>query len=134
MEGIKSIGQDANFESTYCWVWWPGKSSNLKYSADCIDGKTGFVIRYEDFVDELVDGKQQSIQFTEISTSSLYKLTMEIIQYCGITHEKIETKCKTLADMRSLKQEISRQYENAKEDLFRHRVFRQWSCRFCRDT
>jgi len=132
MEGIKSIGKDANFESTYCWVWWPGKNPKCGYLADCVDGKTGFLIRYEDDIDDSADEKRLN-QSTEICTLSLYQSTIEIIQNCGNTDETTRRKCRTLADMRSLKEQISRQYEDAKCDLFRHRVFRQWSCRYCRD-
>jgi hypothetical protein len=122
MEGVKTIGEDASFDSTSCWVYWPGKGSD---NADCIDGKTGLVIS--------VNGeKVQNSSCSEVSTYSLLKINLDILRLsqaavpaaASLTDEKI-----SLSELRMLKRQLSAQYESAKDTLLlRHRVFRYW-CR-----
>mmetsp|Transcript_31758 Transcript_31758/g.71193 ORF Transcript_31758/g.71193 Transcript_31758/m.71193 type:complete len:139 (+) Transcript_31758:29-445(+) len=38
MSGVKSIGRDASFDSSMCYIWWPDSNA-----AECIDGTTGFL-------------------------------------------------------------------------------------------
>ena len=113
MGGVKLIGEDASFDSTLCWAWWPSKGGN----ADCIDGKTGLVTNCSNE--------------ETINTYSLLQLDLEILSLCGVpatpslTDEKL-----SLSELRMLKRRLSSQYESAKDNLLlRHRVFRDWSCR-----
>ena len=137
MEGIKIVGQDATFDSNFCWVWWPGKSSK---DADCIDGKTGFVINNNDTIyDRSSDELAFAPTFSEVSTFALLKINMEILESTGSSVAKSwrrksnSNDCNySLAEIRSLKRQLSSQYELAKDDLLHHRVFRRWSCRDCR--
>lgn len=134
MTGVKSLGQDAIFNSNLCWVWWPDKAPDFGYSADCLDGKTGLKINYQDSTDIIDSQVATSPSFSECSTFALFRLNMEILQSSGVSNMatwKSESKS-TLSDMRELKRRISAQYELAKADFFRHRVFGQWSCRDCR--
>ena len=126
MEGNKMIGGDASFDSTLCWVWWPGKGGSSK--ADCIDGKTGLVTSY-------CDGEtaQNTTSYSDVSTCALLKINFEILHLCGVvvpvsaslTDEKL-----SLSELRMMKRRLSAQYESAKDTFFlRNRVFRDWCCR-----
>lgn len=113
MGGVKLIGEDAKFESTLCWAWWPSKGGN----ADCIDSKTGLVTNCSNE--------------ETINTYSLLKLNLEILSLCGVpaTPSLVDEKL-SLSELRMLKRQLSSQYELAKDNCFlRHRVFRDWSCR-----
>ena len=133
MTNIKSLGQDAKFDSTLCWVWWPEKRSE----ADCLDGKTGFKLNY---LDSIGLGSQNDGDGTTSSTSSdcstfaLIQLNMKLLHSAGLAATSMvdsQTKL-SLSGIHQLKQKVSPQYESAKADFFRHRVFKQWSCRDCR--
>jgi hypothetical protein len=122
MEGIKRIGEDASFDSTLCWVWWPGKGSN---DADCIDGRTGLVTT------SCGGETVQKTLYSDVSTYALLKINLEILRLCGVpaavslTDEKL-----SLPALRMLKRRLSASYESAKDTfLLRHRVFRDWCCR-----
>lgn len=117
MEGIKAIGQDASFDSsTSCWVWWPVKASPFGY-AECIDGKTGFVINHDDTV-------VTPTVFSGVSTSSM----LEMLRRIGLSHNISSTL--TLEGLMNLKRKTSPDYQAAKDDLIRHRVFQEWCCRY----
>ena len=132
MTNITSLGQDAKFDSNLCWVWWPEKRSE----ADCLDGKTGFKLNYLDSIGlaSQNDGNTTSPTYSECSTFSLIQLNMKLLHTAGIAAtSKVDSQTKLgLSDIRLLKQQVSPQYESAKADFFRHRVFKQWSCRECR--
>ena len=134
MTGVTSVGQDAMFGSNLCWVWWPEKASNLCYAADCLDGKTGLRINYQESVDTC--DSQEAIAtpaFSACSTFAMVLLNMEILQNIGVPNMvpgKDQSKL-SISELRQLKHKVSAQYESAKADLFRHRVFDQWSCRVC---
>ena len=122
MEGIKAIGEDASFDSTLCWVWWSGKSSN---SADCIDGKTGFIVPNCD------GDSADKTAYSEVCTYALLKINFEIFRLLGhpIETSFVDEKL-SLSALRSIKRKLSTQYESAKDGfLLRHRVFRGWCCR-----
>ena len=146
MEGVKTIGQDASFDSNLCWVWWPGKAAECggDNAADCIDGKVGFVTTYGDSgIEDNAGIEEQETKATpmsaaiisQISTLSLMNLNMEILAKCSSNileeNDVPPAASLTLVGMRLLKRRVSLQYEHAKDDLFRHRVFREWSCRDC---
>jgi hypothetical protein len=117
MEGIRAIGQDASFDSSSsCWVWWPEKASHLG-CADCIDGKTGFVINHDDTV-------ATPPVFSGVSTSSL----LDMLRCIGLSH--ISSSTLTLEEVMHLKRKISADYQAAKDDLLCHRVFQEWCCRY----
>mmetsp|Transcript_39622 Transcript_39622/g.83302 ORF Transcript_39622/g.83302 Transcript_39622/m.83302 type:complete len:582 (+) Transcript_39622:94-1839(+) len=130
MAGVKSIGQDATFDSNVCWVWWPEKAHDFDYAADCLDGRTGLKIKYHD--DGVVhEDDATSTAFSECSTFAMFELTIDILQRSGVpglSAWKSQSKL-SLSDIREIKQKISSQYESVKSDLFRHRVFDQWSRR-----
>jgi len=131
MAGVKSVGEDAIFDSNLCWVWWPEKAFDFAYAADCLDGKTGLKINYHDSADlEKQDGMPPS--FSACSTFSLFQLNMEILQRSGVPNMSWKSQSKlSLSDIRQMKCQISSQYESVKTDFFRHRVFDQWSRRDC---
>ena len=133
MTNITSLGQDAKFDSNLCWVWWPEKRSE----ADCLDGKTGLKVNYLDSIGlaSQNDGHgTTSSTYSDCSTFSLIQLNMKLLHTAGIAAtSKVDSQTKLrLSDIRQLKQKVSPQYESAKADFFRHRVFKQWSCRECR--
>ena len=136
MTGIKLLGQDAKFQSNLCWVWWPEKSAEFGYEADCIDGTTGLKINFhQESTGTTVDGhiSTLSTSYSDCSTYALIQLNLDILHTAGVSSKNIPQKsqCKlSLSDVRLLKQQVSPQYESAKAELFRHRVFRQWSCRY----
>ncbi|KAL7520196.1 hypothetical protein ACHAWX_004939 [Stephanocyclus meneghinianus] len=116
MEGIKAIGQDASFDSSNsCWVWWPVKASHFG-CAECIDGKTGFVINHDDtaVTPPLLSG---------VSTSSM----LEMLRCIGLSHISSTL---SLEELMNLKRKTSPDYQAAKDDLIRHRVFQEWCCRY----
>lgn len=121
MEGARAIGQDASFESSnLCWVWWPERTSKFGLKTECIDGKTGLVMNYDDTA--------ATPSISEVSTTSL----LELLQNIGLPVPSTSLNLEETAD---IKHRLSPDYENAKNDLLRHRVFREWSCRFpCRKT
>lgn len=121
MEGLKTIGEDASFDSNLCWVWWPGKGSN---DADCIDGKTGLVGTSS-------GDTAQNVSYSDVSTYALLKISMEILHLCGASATaSLKDDKLSLSDLRMLKRRLSAQYESAKDTLnIRHRVFRDWCCR-----
>jgi len=113
MSDVTTLGRDATFDSNLCFVWWPDKEF-----AECLDGNTGLKIT--------------TAEHSDCSSYSLTKLNMEILCTAGIIEQdqlKIPSKL-SLSDVQKLKS-ISSQYESAKADLLRHRVFKQWSCREC---
>lgn len=124
MAGVKSVGQDAAFDTNQCWVWWPGKSPDFGYAADCIDGKTGLKVKYEN-----CDSESTPSTFSECSTFVLLKASSEIIRIsCG--PEAFDGKpVRSLSAIRQLKHHVSPRYESAKAEFLRHRVFNEWSCR-----
>lgn len=136
MGGIKAVGQDATFDSNICWVWWPDKPSEFGYEADCLDGKAGCRINYHkagttDF-NKLEDASVLP-PFSACSTYAMFELNKEILQLCGST-TSLESDSQTplaLSHVRQMKRDVSPEYESAKAELFRHRVFGQWSCREC---
>jgi hypothetical protein len=119
MGGIKVIGQDASFDSSSsCWAWWPGKVSSLLYAAECIDGKSGFLINYDD--------PSNDPCVSEISNQSYILSVVGVLRQIG--HPKVLSPT-SLDEVAFLKHQLSPDYEAAKEDLLRHRVFREWSSR-----
>ena len=124
MEGVKVVGEDASFDSTLCWVWWPGKGSD---KAECIDGKTGLVTN-------CCSGETVQ-KASSVSTYSLLKINLEILHLCGVpVAASLTDENLSLSELRTLKRQISAQYETAKDQfLLRHRVFRDWSCRETRE-
>lgn len=121
MEGVKTVGQDASFDSSSsCWAWWQGKNSPSEPIAECIDGKTGFAINHED---TSADSK-----VSEISSQSCMSLILKILQK---NDESVDQSLasSSLEEMVLLKCKLSPEYETAKKNLLRHRVFREWSCR-----
>ena len=114
MSDVTTLGRDATFDSNLCFIWWPDKV----LAAECLDGSTGLKIT--------------TAEHSDCSSYSLTKLNMEILHAGGVIKQdqlKISTKL-SLSDLQKLKS-ISLQYESAKADLLRHRVFKQWSCREC---
>lgn len=115
MEGIKAIGQDASFDSSSsCWVWWQGKMSPSGRTAECIDGKTGLVINHDD--------PSVKPKVSEISSQSYASTMLQISLNQSLASSGLK-------EMVLLKRELSPEYEAARNDLLRHRVFREWSCR-----
>ena len=136
MGGIQAVGQDATFDSNICWVWWPDKTSEFGYEADCLDGKAGCRINYHkagttDF-NKLEDASVLP-PFSACSTYAMFELNKEILHLCGSTTSlESDSQCLlTLSHVRQMKRDVSPEYESAKAELFRHRVFGQWSCREC---
>lgn len=124
MEGIKTVGEDASFESNSCWVWWPGKGSN---DAECIDGKTGQLVSTSCSGDTV-----QNASYSDVSTYSLLQINTEILRLCGaLTSPEVPQMDEelTLPELRRLKRRLSAQYESAKDTFLRHRVFRDWCFR-----
>lgn len=118
MSDVTTLGRDATFDSNLCFIWWPDKEL-----AECLDGSTGLKTG--------LDGTTTA-EHSDCSTYSLTKLNIEILCTAGVIKQdqmKIPTKL-SLSDLQKLKS-ISLQYESAKADLLRHRVFKQWSCREC---
>ena len=114
MTDVTTLGRDATFDSNICFILWPDKG----LAAECLDGSTGLKIT--------------TAEHSDCSTYSLSKLNMEILYTAGvIKQDQLEIPSKlSLSDLQKLKS-ISIQYESAKADLLRHRVFKQWSCREC---
>ena len=131
MSGVTTTGREATFESNLCWVWWPGKSENgLEYSADCLEN--GLVIDYNrrGDRDETYDRDDDDATISESSTISLVRMHARIIQRGDIPSDDSMTM--GLSDLKQLKRMVSPHHELAKDELFRHRVFDQWSRRgFC---
>ena len=110
MSDVTTLGRDASFDSNLCFVWWPNK-----VLAECLDGSTGLKIT--------------TAEHSDCSSYSLTKLNMEILYTSGVIKSQVNAPL-SLSDLQKLKS-ISIQYESAKSDLLRHRVFKQWSCREC---
>ena len=118
MSDVTTLGRDATFDSNLCFSWWPDK-----VLAECLDGSTGLKTD--------LDGTATA-EHSDCSTYSLTELNMEILHTSGVIKQdqlKMLSKL-NLSDLQKLKS-ISLQYESAKADLLRHRVFKQWSCREC---
>lgn len=120
--------QDARFDSSLAWTWWPLRNEAFLsggsgvVEAECIDSSTGFAIRYDGVQEKQYLSNQQSYA-SLVSTSSLLHLFAE----AKGDGNKVETVATTLKQLRALKREVSPQYEAAKDDLLsKHRVFRQW--------
>lgn len=133
MAGVKDVGRDASFDSNLCWVWWPGKASKSGYAADCLDGKTGLIFDARDGADGPLDNGRATTPaaFSACSTLSLFRLSMEILRRSGAAEgsDPEDPSELSLPDLRRAKRRFSPQYESAKADLFRHRVFAEWSRR-----
>jgi len=125
MTGIKHFGQDATFDSNLCWVWWPGKTCNFGYAADCLD--TGLTINYYQTIEGSdLNNPDTSLSipptFSECSTYAMFQIVTEFF-HVGCIRSGL-----SLSDLRRWKRTLSVEYESAKDELFRHRVFTQW-CR-----
>lgn len=126
MAGVKSVGEDAAFDSNLCWAWWPGSPSAV---AECLDGRTGLVNYDDDNTDEQ---ETKPPEFSDCSTFALFQLNLDILRSSGVsTMATIGKSQPNLVSLRQLKCHVSPQYESAKTDFFRHRVFDQWSRRDC---
>jgi hypothetical protein len=121
--------------------------------AECIDGATGWAIvprrlesdEHDDDADTHVYDDTNRTTRSMVSTASLLELFMQIDQAIqqwtlaarsnnGASVMKVEGDTKvtprTLAELRSLKKQVSRPYEDAKEHLLtKHPVLRQWKRR-----
>ncbi len=133
MTGIKHVGKDATFDSNLCWVWWPGKVCSFGYAADCLE--SGLRINYHhSVVGSDVDNRDLSLSipppFSECSTYAMFLIVMEIIH----GRFTVEPKLLSLNDILKWKRNLSLEYESAKDELFRHRVFTQWCRRGCYST
>lgn len=120
MEGTKTIGQDAVFDSNACWVWWPGHVSCFVYDAECIDGKTGYMIDH--------DHPSVTSKVSAVSDESYVSSLVKILDAVGSDTNSLSAL--GLQEIASLKKLVSPDYEAAKKDFLRHRVFREWSCRY----
>ena len=120
MEGTKTIGQDAIFDSNACWVWWPGHISSFVYDAECIDGKTGYMIDH--------DHPSDTSKVSAVSDKSYVSSLVKVLDASGLYTDTLSSW--SLEDIASLKKLVSSDYEAAKKDFLRHRVFREWSCRY----
>lgn len=114
--------QDARFDSTLSWAWWPlfgdnrgNASDNEGGMAECIDGSTGFV---HDYFEE----RRSAVSL--VSTFELTRLFLQVKSDCGADQQQHEIK--TLKQLRDLKRLVSQEYESAKELLSKHKVFRYW--------
>ncbi|KAL7544645.1 hypothetical protein ACHAWF_008020 [Thalassiosira exigua] len=131
MTGVRSVGRDARFDSNLCWVWWPDKYPDFGYAADCLDGKTGLKMRYDNGSGNVGQCINQDESST-CSTFGLLSLSLEVLKLGGVNKTMLPESLVTLADIRKFKRTISPEYESVKDEFFRHRVFHQWSCRDCR--
>ena len=132
MTGVKSVGQDASFGSNLCWVWWPGKTRDPVYGADCIDGKTGLKTNYQESASIMDDSIELLPSYSACSTFGLFQAHMKILLSCRMPNmPDSKTDKLSLADLRQMKNQVSAQYEAAKADFLQHRVFNEWSCRYC---
>ena len=117
-------------ESNFCWVWWPGNSSNgLEYSADCL--KNGLIVDYcrGDRADTY-DRDDDDATISSSTISLVRNARAKIIQRGDIPSDDSTTT--SLSDLKQLKRMVSPLHESAKDQSFRHRVFDQWSRRgFC---
>ena len=130
MSVVKSIGRDASFDSSICYIWWPASKA-----AECIDGTTGLLSSVN--TGDSKSGEANDCQST--SECSTYKMThaiLEVARRCGRIGQNVfadETTIDlTLSQLRELKRRVSPKYELAKSALFRHGTFDQWSVRQCR--
>jgi len=124
--------QDARFDSTISWTWWPlieedrasGEASlNQRGMAECVDGSTGLVRVYGGDASETCSRPTVSM----VSTVELGRIFAQVTDPASAG--KVET-TKTLKQLRNLKRNVSPEYETAKDDLLsKHRVFRQWKRR-----
>jgi hypothetical protein len=135
------IGQDVRFHSTLAWAGWApvGVENDAKYGAtlDCIDGATGFVAPG--------DSEEESAAATtaptpsRVSTCDLKELFLEAFKLAVFSveglkqNDSIDTTTDNpsrLLELRKLKQQVSPDYELAKDTLLsKHRVLRQWKRR-----
>ena len=116
MSDVTTLGRDATFDSNICFIWWPDKG----LAAECLDGSTGLKTSLDDTT---------TAAHSDCSTYSLTKLNIEILYTAGVI-KSLQSSPLSLSDLQKLKS-ISSQYESAKADLLRHRVFKQWGCREC---
>ena len=131
MAGIRHVGQDATFDSNLCWVWWPGKTSNFGYAADCLE--SGLKINYHHSnVGSNMEHRDVSSSipstFSECSTYAMFHSIMAISHGSSTVETKMSL---SLKDILQRKRNLSFDYESAKDELFRHRVFFQWCRRGC---
>ena len=150
----QQTGQDVRFHSTLSWAWWPALSVNGQ-EAECIDGATGWAILPRQLESEHDDDERTDTNVYDdtnrttrsmVSTASLLDLYIEIDQLIqqwalaarsdnsGASAMEVEVDTtivpRTLTELRSLKKQVSRPYEDAKEHLLtKHHVLRQWKRR-----
>jgi hypothetical protein len=155
----QQTGQDVRFYSTLSWAWWPALSRNGGQEAECIDGATGWAIlprrlesseHDDDETDTNVYDDSNRTTRSMVSTAFLLELYMQIdqaIQQLTLAARSsngasaamevdveveldAEMVPRTLTELRSLKKQVSRPYEDAKEHLLtKHAVLRQWKRR-----
>ena len=127
MSGVKSIGRDASFDSSMCYIWWPASNA-----AECIDGTTGLLSSGNN--GDSKSGEASDCQSTsECSTYKMTHVVLKVARRRGTSQNVLpdETKDLTLPQLRELKRRLSPKYELAKSALFRHKTFDQWSLRQC---
>ena len=78
MAGVKSVGEDAAFDSNLCWAWWPGSPSAV---AECLDGRTGLKVNYDD--DNTDEQETKPPEFSDCSTFALFQLNLDILRSSG---------------------------------------------------
>jgi hypothetical protein len=158
MNKNKQEGQDVRFHSTLSWAWWPALSSKNEQEAECINGATGWAIlsqrlhntkqHNDDENDTNVYHDRNRTTRSMVSTAALLELYLQIdqsIQQWVLAAKAdtgtamdvemdvgVNTKMvpRTLTELRSLKKQVSRPYEDAKEHLLtKHPVLGQWKRR-----
>jgi hypothetical protein len=130
-------GHDVRFHSTLAWAGWApvGVENNAKDGAtlDCIDGATGFVA--PDSEDESSAAATTAPISSRVSTLDLKELFLEAYELAvssvnGLKQKDSIDTTSRLLELRKLKQQVSPDYEHAKDTLLsKHRVLRQWKRR-----
>jgi hypothetical protein len=143
MSEARAAGNDVRFHSSKSWAWWPG----LK-DAECIDGSTGMLLSRQSSLPGRMNPNSTSVDPgpSLISTTALVRLSCQIRELAvseatTSNHPDAESRngatlatrvdpAVSLLTLRLFKQELSPEYEQAKEVLLtRHPVLRFWKRR-----
>ena len=96
-------------------------------NAECIDGETGFPIKYPPQSKETEKGAYSKVS-TFALTSLFLKLTQDLLNIGSKYDQK--NPIFSLSDLQYLKCDFSHQHETAKNHFFKHdKTFRQWKRR-----
>ena len=121
-----SYGQNANFNH-HCWIYCAG--INRESELECIDGNNGLsLLNYDDSLQELE--VRPILQRSKFCTHSFVKKYVFVKSKLDSTFQSPVSNEITLEILMNLKEGICSGYRDARQEFLRHKVFREWNCRW----